>query len=170
MLVPNVKSMTLRSVARTAGPFEAVKLGFHFALNSELRWQWISTHPVGFDCSCFHTLVSCLTNRIFRDVLRSRVPELPGPRECNLHGMHDGDLSAELILEIGPHPDLSEIQVWMLALNYGTCGGNPQSNDRRSQLYCVPGRLGFDTDPDKRKLQDQQIIILKREVIHEDHG
>ena len=31
-------------------------------------------------------------------------------------------------------------------------------------------RLGLDTDPGDRRPQDQQLVLLNRDIIHEDHG
>ena len=56
---------------------------------------------------------------------------------------------------------------------------HPVTGDRAQTLVTAVGdthlavaleRLGLDTDPGARKPQDQQIILLNREVIHEDHG
>jgi hypothetical protein len=41
---------------------------------------------------------------------------------------------------------------------------------QRALLCYALRRLGLDTDPGARKPQDQQIVLLNREVIHEDHG
>lgn len=73
-------------------------------------------------------------------------------------------------LEIGPHPALSETQAKVIALDYGMRGGKAKIKVRRALLYYALRRLGLDTDPGARKPQDQQIVLLNREVIHEDHG
>ena len=58
----------------------------------------------------------------------------------------------------------------MIALDYGMKGGKAEIKVRRALLYYALRRLGLDTDPTARKPQDQQIVLLNREVIHEDHG
>jgi hypothetical protein len=72
-------------------------------------------------------------------------------------------------LEIGPHPELSDTQKKVIALDYGMRGGRTKIQVRRALLYYALRRLGLDTDPGARKPQDQQIVLLNREVVDADH-
>lgn len=65
-------------------------------------------------------------------------------------------------LEIGPHPELSESQKKVIALDYGMRGGKAKIPLRRALLYYTLKRLGLDTDPTARRAQDQQIVLLNR--------
>lgn len=58
----------------------------------------------------------------------------------------------------------------MIALDYGMKGGKAEIRVRRALLYYALRRLGLDTDPAARKPQDQQIVLLNREGMHEIHG
>jgi len=91
-------------------------------------------------------------------------------RESDVSATDDRDWNTEATLEIGPHPALSETQAKVIALDYGMRGGKAKIKVRRALLYYALRRLGLDTDPGARKPQDQQIVLLNREVIHEDHG
>ena len=57
----------------------------------------------------------------------------------------------------------------MIALDYGMQDGKAQINVRRALLYYALKRLGLDTDPAARQPQDQQIVLLNREVLDENH-
>ena len=59
-----------------------------------------------------------------------------------------------------PHPELSESQKKVIALDYGMRDGKAKIKVRRALLYYALKRLGLDTDPGARKPQDQQIILL----------
>jgi hypothetical protein len=48
-------------------------------------------------------------------------------------------------------------------------GGKATIMVRRALLYYALRRLGLDTDPTARRPQDQQIVLLNREVINADH-
>ena len=63
-------------------------------------------------------------------------------------------------MEIGPHPDLSETQRKVIALDYGMQGGVAKIPVRRALLYYALKRLGLDVGPAVRKPQDQQILLL----------
>ncbi len=65
-----------------------------------------------------------------------------------------------MTLEIGPHPDLSESQQKVIALDYGMRGGSTKIKVRKALLYYALRRLGLDTDPTARRPQDQQIVLL----------
>jgi hypothetical protein len=72
----------------------------------------------------------------------------------------DRDWVEQVTLEIGPHPELSETQQKVIALDYGMRNGRTKFAVRRALLYCALRRLGLDTDPSVRAPEDQQIILL----------
>ncbi|MCU0732542.1 MAG: hypothetical protein MUE84_13285, partial [Hyphomonas sp.] len=77
----------------------------------------------------------------------------------------DADWNEQVTLEIGPHPDLSDTQQKVIALDYGMRGGRAKIPVRRALLYYALKRLGLDTDPRARRPQDQQIVLLNREAV-----
>ncbi len=77
----------------------------------------------------------------------------------------DRDWHSEVTLEIGPHPDLSETQAKVIALDYGMRDGKAKVKVRRALLYYALRRLGLDTDPAARRPQDQQIVLINRDEI-----
>jgi hypothetical protein len=72
----------------------------------------------------------------------------------------DADWNELVTLEIGPHPDLSEGQKRIIALDYGMRGGRAQIQVRKALRYYALRRLGLDTPPEARRPQDQQIVLL----------
>jgi hypothetical protein len=72
----------------------------------------------------------------------------------------DADWNDQVVLEIGPHPDLSQTQAKVIALDYGMQAGKAAIQVRRALLYYALRRLGLDTDPSARPPQDQQIVLL----------
>ena len=66
------------------------------------------------------------------------------------------------LFEIGPHPDLSEAQKKVIAVDYDMRGGRVLIKVRKALLYYALRRLGLDTDPGARRPQDQQIVLLNR--------
>src|SRR5690606_17492738 len=101
----------------------------------------------------------------FKDFLLSRMLEIRGSRGSEASADDDDDWHSEVTLEIGPHPDLSETQTKVIALDYGMRGGKAKIKVRRALLYYALRRLGLDTDPAARRPQDQQIVLLNREEI-----
>jgi hypothetical protein len=168
--VRGVNPVTLKSVVGAIRRSAAIEVRYQSLSNPEPRWRWIAPHAIGFDGFRWHTRAFCLTDETFKDFLLSRILELRGSRESDVLAEDDRDWNTEITLEIGPHPDLSETQAKVIALDYGMRGGKAKIKVRRALLYYTLRRLGLDTDPGARKPQDQQIVLLNREVIHEDHG
>ncbi|MFO0291903.1 MAG: WYL domain-containing protein, partial [Rhodospirillales bacterium] len=126
----------------------------------EPRWRWIAPHAIGFDGFRWHTRAFCLTDQSFKDFLLSRIIETRGTKPSEVDADGDADWNEQVILEIGPHPELSETQQKVIALDYGMRGGRAKIPVRKALLYYALKRLGLDTDPTARRPQDQQIVLL----------
>ena len=107
-----------------------------------------------------------MTDDCFKDFLLSRMLEVRGTAEAVTTAAEDADWHSEVTLEVGPHPDLSETQAKVIALDYGMQDGKAEIKVRRALLYYTLKRLGLDTDPSARKPQDQQIVLINGDQIH----
>ncbi len=76
-----------------------------------------------------------------------------------LHSVADGILD-RTDAWIGPHPELSDTQQKIIALDYGMKGGKAKIPVRRALLHYALKRPGLDTDPAARRARDQQIVLL----------
>lgn len=160
---------TLRRVVGAIRRAEAIEVKYQSLSRPEPTWRWIAPHAIGFDGFRWHVRAFCLTDERFKDFLLSRILEIRGSRESTVSADDDRDWHAEVTLEIGPHPALSETQAKVIALDYGMRAGKAKIKVRRALLYYALRRLGLDTDPGARKPQDQQIVLLNREAIDADH-
>mgnify|MGYP005846345305 CR=1 FL=1 len=167
--VRGVNPETLRSVVGAIRRSEAIEVKYQSLSSPEPRWRWIAPHAIAFDGYRWHTRAFCLTDECFKDFLLSRMLKIRGLRESETSAEDDSDWHSQVSLEIAPHPDLSETQAKVIALDYGMRGGKAKIKVRRALLYYAIRRLGLDTDPAARRPQDQQIVLLNREVIDADH-
>ncbi|WP_135451225.1 WYL domain-containing protein [Tabrizicola caldifontis] len=163
--VRGVDPVTLRSVVTAIRSAEAIEVKYQSLSSPEPRWRWIAPHAIAFDGFRWHTRAFCLTDDCFKDFLLSRIIDIRGSRESATSADEDRDWHSEVTLEVGPHPDLSETQAKVIALDYGMRGGKAKIKVRRALLYYALRRLGLDTNPAARKPQDQQIILLNRDEI-----
>ena len=67
--------------------------------------------------------------------------------------------NAEVPLEIGPHPDLSDAQRRAIEMDYCMIAGRADIVVRKALLFYALKRLGLDADPAARRPQDQQIVL-----------
>ena len=163
--VRGVDPVTLRTVVGAIRRSEAIEVKYQSLSSPEPRWRWIAPHAIAFDGYRWHTRAFCLTDECFKDFLLSRMLKIRGSRESETSAEDDSDWHSEVALEIGPHPDLSETQAKVIALDYGMQGGKATIKVRRALLYYALRRLGLDTEPDARRPQDQQIVLIGQQAV-----
>jgi len=158
--VRGVNPLTLRSVVGAIRRSEAIEVKYQSLSSPDPRWRWIAPHAIAFDGFRWHARAFCLTDEAFKDFLLSRILDIRGSRESETSADDDRDWHSEVTLEVGPHPELSETQAKIIALDYGMRGGKAKIKVRRALLYYALRRLGLDTDPAARRPQEQQIVLL----------
>lgn len=141
--VRGVNPATLRSVVGAIRRSEAIEVKYQSLSSPEPRWRWIAPHAIAFDGFRWHTRAFCQTDDCFKDFLLSRILEIRGSRESETSDGDDHDWLAEVSLEVGPHPALSETQAKVIALDYGMRGGKAKIKVRRALLYYALKRLGL---------------------------
>lgn len=165
-----VNPTILRAVVGAIQRNEAIEVKYQSLSNPEPRWRWIAPHAIAFDAFRWHTRAFCLTDECFKDFLLSRILVIRASRESEASAADDRDWHSEVTLEVAPHPDLSDAQAKVIALDYGMGGGKAKIKVRRALLYYTLKRLGLDTEPGARKPQDQQIILLNPDLTGTDNG
>lgn len=158
--VRGVDPMTLRSVVDAIRRSEEINVKYQSLSSPNPRWRWIAPHAIAFDGFRWHARAFCLTDECFKDFLLSRIIEIRGSRESETSADDDLDWNSKVVLEVAPHPSLSETQAKVIALDYGMRDGIAKINVRRALLYYALRRLGLDTDPAARFPQDQQIVLI----------
>jgi hypothetical protein len=158
-----VTAATLRSMVASIRRSEAIEIKYQSLSRPEPKWRWIAPHAIGFDGFRWHARAFCETDRAFKDFLLSRILETRGERPSSVTGDADDDWNEHVTLEIGPHPDLSETQKKVIALDYGMRSDSAKISVRKALLYYALKRLGLDTDPKARHPHDQQIVLLNGE-------
>ena len=160
-----VQVATLQSVVTAIGQAEAIEVKYQSLSRPEPRWRWIAPHALAFDGFRWHARAFCLTDQNFKDFLLSRIIETRGTQSSEISADADLEWHEHIALEIGPHPDLSETQQKVIALDYGMIDGKAIISVRKALLYYALRRLGLDTDHTARRPQDQQIILLNHEAV-----
>ena len=155
-----VNATTLRSMVAAIRRSEATEVKYQSLSRPEPLWRWIAPHAIGFDGFRWHTRAFCLTDQSFKDFLLSRIIETRGTKPSEVGADGDADWNEQVTLEIGPHPQLSETQQKVIALDYGMRSGRAKIPVRKAFLYYALKRLGLDTDPAARRPQEQQIVLL----------
>jgi predicted DNA-binding transcriptional regulator YafY len=164
-----VTNETLRTVLGAIRDNLAIEIKYQSLSRPEPRWRWIAPHAIGFDGFRWHARAFCQIDQTYKDFLLARIVETRGSKSSGVESGGDTDWNEEVTLEIGPHPELPETQAKVIALDYRMRGGKTKIKVRRALLYYALRRLGLDTEPNARRPEDQQIVLLNREVVDENH-
>ena len=160
-----VEPEALREVLAAIEAEKALCVTYQSMSYPEPRSRWIEPHSLAFDGFRWHARAYCCNDSIFKDFLLSRMTAVKGQRPRTADPAQDTDWHTEVILEIGPHPALSPGQKKAIGLDYNMQRGRGQIKTRRALMFYTLNRLGLDTDPDARRPQDQQIVLLNRDEI-----
>ena len=169
MPVRGVNAEILRNVMTAIRQSEALEIFYQSVLSPEPQWRWISPHAIAFDGFRWHVRAFCGIDHKFKDFLISRMLETRGTKPSEVGPDADKDWHEFIILEIGPHPELSGTQKEVVALDYGMRGGRANIRVRKALRYYALRRLGLDTPVAARRPQDQQIVLLREEAVDETH-
>ena len=155
-----VNPVTLRSVVGAIRCSEAIEVKYQSLSRPEPSWRWIAPHAIGFDGFRWHTRAFCQMDEVFKDFLLSRIISTRSVQASDVTDAADEDWQEQVTLEIGPHPELSESQKKVIALDYGMRDGKAKVKVRRALLYYALKRLGLDRNTQTRPPQEQQIVLV----------
>jgi hypothetical protein len=155
-----VKSEILREVIAAIRRREALEIRYQSLSRPEPMWRSIEPHALGFDGFRWHARALCTIESVFKDFLLSRILDTRSTRPAAADPATDTDWNELITLRICPHPALSPNQRRVIELDYGMDDGVAEISVRRAFLYYTLKRLGLDTDPEARKPEDQQIVLL----------
>ena len=151
---------TLRDVLAAIREPAALHVTYQSMSRPEPSARWIEPHALAFDGFRWHARAFCQNDQVFKDFLLSRIVAVGGQGPVTAEPSADEAWHTEVVLEIGPHPDLSTPQRRAIEMDYGMEDARAEIRVRRALLFYALKRLGLDTDPAARRPQDQQIILL----------
>lgn len=155
-----VATETLREVLTAIHAPAALQVTYQSMSQPEPSARLIEPHALAFDGFRWHARAFCQNDQVFKDFLLSRIVEIGKQGPVTADPQNDADWHTEVVLEIGPHPDLSPTQRRAIEMDYGMEESKAQIPVRRALLFYALKRLGLDTDPAARRPQNQQIVLL----------
>ncbi|MBY6201046.1 WYL domain-containing protein [Maritalea mobilis] len=160
-----VDPSVLRDVYTAIVEGRALSVTYQSMSRPEPGERVIEPHALAFDGFRWHARAFCLKDAMFKDFVLSRMLDVEVGAARGSSPEEDVDWLEEVVLEIGPHPDLSDAQKRVFEMDYGMTDGVAKIPVRRALLYYALKRLGLDTDPGARSPQDQQIVLLNGDAV-----
>ena len=160
-----VNADVLRDVLAAIREPAALQVTYQSMSRPEPSARWIEPHALAFDGFRWHARAFCQNDQVFKDFLLSRIVEVGDQGPVTAAPSADEAWHTEVVLQIGPHPDLSDNQRRAIEMDYGMEEGRAQIAVRRALLFYALKRLGLDTDPAARRPQDQQIVLLNPDEV-----
>ncbi|HGM5918030.1 TPA: WYL domain-containing protein [Stenotrophomonas maltophilia] len=163
--VRGIDAYTLRSVIEAIRAKQVLEVEYQSISSPGPRWRWVAPHAIAFDGFRWHTRAWCFADRCFRDFLLARILDVRGTSLSDIDATQDADWHTLVTLEIGPHPELSDRQKKVVALDYGMHNGKVSITVRKALLYYTLKRLGLHIDTAAKNRANQQAVLLNREVV-----
>jgi predicted DNA-binding transcriptional regulator YafY len=160
-----VDPQVLRDVLTAIREKAALKITYQSMSRPEPTVRWIEPHALAFDGFRWHARAFCQNDTIFKDFLLSRIVEVGEPGVATTSTGTDEAWNSEVVLEIGPHPELSENQRRSVEMDYGMIDGKVEIAVRKALLFYALKRLGLDTQPNARRPHEQQIVLLNESSV-----
>jgi predicted DNA-binding transcriptional regulator YafY len=157
-----VDPQVLRDVLSAIRDKVALKITYQSMSRPEPTARWVEPHALAFDGFRWHARAFCQNDGVFKDFLLSRIVDVGERGQLTATAEQDEAWNLEVVLEIGPHPDLSDTQRRAIEMDYGMVDGRAEIAVRKALLFYALKRLGLDTDPNARKPADQQIILFNQ--------
>jgi hypothetical protein len=154
-----VSPETLRDVMAAIHEPAALQVTYQSMSRPEPTARWIEPHALAFDGFRWHARAFCQNDKVFKDFLLSRIVAVGEQEPVTSELSADEAWHTEVVLEIGPHPELSDNQRRAIEMDYGMEGGRGQIPVRRALLFYALKRLGLDTKPTIRPPNEQQIVL-----------
>jgi predicted DNA-binding transcriptional regulator YafY len=157
-----VDPQVLRDVLSAIRDKVALKITYQSMSRPEPTARWIEPHALAFDGFRWHARAFCQNDLVFKDFLLSRIVDVGEQGQLTATAEQDEAWNSEVVLEIGPHPELSDTQRKAIEMDYGMVDGRAEIAVRQALLFYALKRLGLDTDPKARKPSDQQIVLIRK--------
>jgi hypothetical protein len=121
----------LRTVLQDIHNRQAFEIEYQSLASPAPRWRWIAPHAIAFEGFRWHARAYCFTDDSFKDFLLARILGIRDSRPSDIDASQDVDWHSLVTLEIGPHPDLSDTQKKVIALDYACREARPASPSAR---------------------------------------
>ena len=163
----SVDTKILKCVVNAIHSKYAIEIQYQSLTTPEPQWRWVCPHAIGSDGNRWHARSWCESSHSFKDFNLARILETRETRRSEINPENDLEWHETVILEIGPHPDMSETQKQVIERDYGMQHGRVQMAVRRAFVYYVLKGLNLSGDTRNQRPGEQQIVLLNPSIVED---
>ena len=161
----SVDSQSLKVILRGIRDCHALHIRYQSMSKPEPHWRWITPHALGFDGFRWHVRALCHNDETFKDFVFARIYEIGDSKPYAMDSGADKAWFDSVTVIISPHPGLSESQSKAVKLDYGMPERVLAITVSSAFLYYFLKHMGLDEDPEHKRPQDRQIVLVNREEV-----
>ena len=160
-----VDSRSLKAILRGIRDRHALRIQYQSMSKPEPHWRWITPHALGFNGFRWHVRALCHNDETFKDFVFARIYDIGESKPHAIDPGADKPWIDSVTVIIAPHPGLSESQSKAIELDYGMPEGVRAITVSSAFLYYFLKHIGLDGDPEHKRPQDQQIVLVNRKEV-----
>jgi len=165
-----VDTRILKAVLDAIRDRSALHIEYQSMSKVQPQWRWITPHALGFDGFRWHVRAFCHNDETFKDFVFARILDVGETKPHPIDPADDQAWFESVTVVIAPHPGLSEGQRKAIELDYGMSEGERAIEVPKAFLYYFLKRLGLDGDPDRKRPQDQHIVLVNSKQVRDALG
>ncbi|MGH8159696.1 MAG: WYL domain-containing protein [Rhodanobacter sp.] len=153
----------LHRVVRAIHAGRALEIGYQSMSSPEPTRRWVAPHALAYDGFRWHARAWCYKHSTFIDLVLARFTDIGEDRIANVDAGMDREWHQVAVMRLAPHPDLSEGQRRVIALDYGMKDGVVEVPIRLSLFYYFERQLCLDLE-DLEPARRQVVLLNKKEI------
>ncbi len=157
-----VDPQMLRDLLAAIRDRRSIFIHYQSITRPEPLWRWITPHALGSDGLRWHARAFCHLDRTFKDFLLPRFLETREMGEPGAPASADLPWAEYQEVELVPHPQLSQAQRRVVALDFGMQEESLKISMRLALLYYFLKRLNLEGDAERRAPKEQHVVIANK--------
>lgn len=163
----NIDPDIFRNVLKAVRNNQAIEVKYQSLSRNRPKpvWRWITPHAFGFDGMRWHARAFCHIDEQFKDFLLPRILGTRAEDASKADPEKDFAWNETTTVTLKPHPNLTEDQQKVIALDFGMQRGQIQLKVKLAMLYYFLKRLGLDFKEHERDAREQHIVLADPDAV-----
>jgi len=155
----------LQPIVRAIHGRKALHVTYQSMSGSTPTERWIAPHALGFDGARWHVRAWCFRRSMFLDMVLARFAAIGDERSAAIDAGLDSEWNEFIDVKLAPHPQLSEAQRAVIALDFGMTDERVTVSMRLALFYYFERNLCLDLPDEALPPERRQVVLVNRDEI-----